>query len=169
MLFVRPVERPPTHMQLRIAAPGPPVDLRKAQRAKTADNWEAVRKAQRAKAAANWEAVRKQAAADEQAALHERYRQEDMLACALKSLGMHDLKFASDPKSKAQMWAEFERCVTRAPVPAVEPFVERMLCSEPLIYKNNIFDNSFVYGSRVCDETQRATGAAVRAAVVEVD
>jgi hypothetical protein len=147
-------------MQQRVAAPGPPIDLRTV---------EAAVQARRKKAAFNWEAVRQKAAADEKAALHERYRQEDMLACALKSLGIHDLKFASDPKSKAQMWDEFERCVTRAPVPAVEPFVERMLCSEPLIYKNNIFDNSFVYGSRMCDEAQRTTGAAVRAAVVEVD
>ena len=153
MLFVRPVERPPPHMQQRM-------DLRTA---------EAAVQARREKAATNWEAVRQKAAADEKAALHERYRQEDMLACARKGLGMYEHKFLSDPKSLSQMWAEFERYVTRAPVPSVEPFVERMLCSEPLVYKNNIFDNSFVYGSRVGDEAQRATGAAVRAAVVEVD
>jgi hypothetical protein len=143
-------------MQQRVAAPGPPIDLRTVE-------------ALRERAAANWEAVRKQEAMEAKAALHERYRQEDIIACARQGLGMYAHKFLSDPKSLAQMWAEFERCVTRAPVPAVEPLVERMLCSEPLVFKNNIFDTSFVYGSRVCDEAQRATAAAVRAAVVEVD
>jgi hypothetical protein len=132
MLFVRPVERPPTHMQQRIAAPGPLVDLRTVEAA-----WV---QALRERAAANWEAVRKQEALE-----------------------------LSGPNTLTQAWSEFERYVTRAPVPAVEPFVERMLCSEPLVYKHNIFDNSFVFGSRVCDEAERATGAAVRAAVVEVD
>ena len=143
-------------MQQRVAAPGPPIDLRTVE-------------ALRERAAANWEAVRQKAAADEKAALHERYRQEDIIACARNGLGMSETKFLPHPKSLTDMWAEFERCVTLAPVPAVEPFVERMLCSEPLVYKNNIFDNSFVYGSRMCDEAQRSTGAAVRAAVVEVD
>ena len=39
MLFVRPVERPPPHMQQRVAAPGPPIDLRTVK----ADPVQAVR------------------------------------------------------------------------------------------------------------------------------
>jgi hypothetical protein len=162
MLFVRPVERPPPHMQQRIAAPGPRVDLRKPEAACV--------QAQRERAAASWEAVRKQEAADEKAALHERYRQQDIIACARKGLGMYEHKFLSGPNTLTQAWAELELLFQPAPVPAVEPRVERMLCSETLIYKNNIFDNSFVYGSRVCDAAQRAeTRPPARTAVIEVD
>jgi hypothetical protein len=39
MLFVRPVERPPPHMQQRVAAPGPPIDLRTVE----ADRVQALR------------------------------------------------------------------------------------------------------------------------------
>jgi len=158
MLFVRPVERPPTHMQQRVAAPGPPIDLRTVE-------------ALRERAAANWEAVRKKVAADEKAALHERYRQEDIIACAGKGLGMYEPKFLSDPKSLTQMWAEFERTVS-PDFPLVRAIEQR---NEPRMvsYSNNIFDksfnSSFLRGFRIFDAAQLATGAAVRTAVLEVD
>jgi hypothetical protein len=124
MLFVRPVERPPTHMQLRIAAPGPLVDLRTVEAA-----WV---QALRERAAANWKDVRKQEALEVKAALHERYRQEDIIACARQRLGMYEHKFLSGPNTLTQAWSELDRYVTPAPVRSVHD-----------MYANNIFGQSF--------------------------
>ena len=125
MLFVRPVERPPPHMQQRVAAPGPPIDLRTVE-------------ALRERAAANWEAVRKQEASAAKAALHERYRQEDILACARKGLGiygMYEHKILHSPNTLAQAWAELERYVP--------PSWARTGPSVQDMYANHIFDQSF--------------------------
>ena len=167
MLFVRPVERPPTHMQQRVAAPGPRVDLRTYQ-------------AQRERAAANWEAVRKQEASAAKAALHERYRQEDILACARKGLGMYGMyehKFLHSPNTLTQAWAELERYVPPSWArtgPSVQDvyanhiFGQAFCSSFPrtVSYSNNILDNSqlrppsFARGSRTVAAAQ---------VVIEVD
>ena len=130
MLFVRPVERPPPHMQQRVAAPGPRVDLRKPEAACV--------QAQRERAAASWEAVRKQEALAAKAALHERYRQEDILACARKGLGMYGMyehKILHSPNTLTQAWAELERYVP--------PSWARTGPSVQDMYANHIFGQSF--------------------------
>jgi hypothetical protein len=158
MLFVRPVERPPPHMQQRIAAPGPCVDLRTAEPA-----WV---QAQRERAAANWEAVRKQEALAAKAALHERYRQEDILACARKGLGMYEHKFLSGPNTLTQAWAELERLFQPAPVRSVHDVYANHIFGQSfnscflrtVSYTNNILDNSvppsFSRGSRTVAAAQ---------------
>jgi hypothetical protein len=111
-------------MQQRVAAPGPR-DLRTYQ-------------TQRERAAANWEAVRKQEALAAKAALHERYRQEDILACARKGLGMYGMyghKILHSPNTLTQAWAELERYVP--------PSWARTGPSVQDVYANHIFGQAF--------------------------
>ena len=87
---------------------------------------------------------------------------------AVCNLRMARPKDISYPMSMNEMWADLERVVMRSP--AIEPRIEpRMVFSVHRIYANNIFDDSFVRGSRTFDPAQFATAAAVHTAVIEVD
>jgi hypothetical protein len=154
-----------------VAAPGPRVDLRTAE--------PACVQAQRERAAANWEAVRKQEVLAAKAALHERYRQEDIPACARKGLGMYVMyehKILHSPNTLTQAWAELERYVP--------PSWARTGPSVQDVYANHIFDQAFnrsflrtvSYSNNILDNSQlrppsfaRGSRTAAAQVVIELD
>lgn len=84
------------------------------------------------------------------------------LTIAMCNLRMARPKDISYPISMNEMWADLERVVMRSH--AIEPRLEpRMVFSVHRIYANNIFDDSFVRGSRTFNRLLEET------AVIEVD